>query len=56
MRRRLWQQHKKKHLPSNTVKDVIEGDTLRIIVGNCTLRRTPNIFIKKIRSININGC
>jgi hypothetical protein len=49
MRRRLWQKHKKKHLPSNNVKDVIERDTLRRIVGNCTLRSTPNIFRKRRR-------
>jgi hypothetical protein len=57
MRRRLWQQHKKKHLPSNNVKDVIERDTLRRTVENCTLRNTPNIFRKKEEeSIDISGC
>jgi hypothetical protein len=57
MRRRSWQQHKKKHLPSNNVKDVIERGTLRSIVGNCTLRNNPNIFQKKEEeSIDISGC
>jgi hypothetical protein len=49
MRRRLWQQHKKKHLPRNNVEDVIERDTLKIIVGNYTLRSTPNISKKRRR-------
>jgi hypothetical protein len=49
MRIRLWQQHKKKHLPSNIVKDVIKRDTLKRTIGNCTLRRAPNIFRKKRR-------
>jgi hypothetical protein len=56
MRRRLWKQHKKKHLPSNNVKDVIERDTLRRIVGNCTLRSAPNISKEEEESIDISGC
>jgi hypothetical protein len=46
-RRRLCLQHKKKHLPPNNVKVVIERDTLRRIVGNYTLRSVPNISRKK---------
>jgi hypothetical protein len=51
MRRILWQQHKRKHLSSNNVKDVIERDTLRRIVGNLTLRSAPNIFKKKKKTL-----
>jgi hypothetical protein len=47
MRRILWKKHKKKHLPSNNVMDLIKRDTLRRNVGNCTLVSAPNIFIKK---------
>jgi hypothetical protein len=46
MRRRLWMQHKKNHLLTKNVKAVTESDTLRRIVGNYTLRSTPNIFRK----------
>jgi hypothetical protein len=49
MRRILRQQHEKKHLPHNNVEDVTERDTLKIIVGNYTLRSTPNISKKRRR-------
>jgi len=43
----LWIKHKKKHLPPNNVKAMIERDTLRRIVENYTLRSTLNISKKE---------
>jgi hypothetical protein len=49
MRRRLWKQQRKKPLLPSTAKVVIERDTLRRIVGNHTLRSTPNISKRRKR-------
>jgi hypothetical protein len=45
-----WKKQKKKHLPSNNIKDAIERETLERNYGNYTLRSAPNIFRKGRRN------